>query len=380
VSQDVFIVAGEASGDLQASLLSRAMRAVRPGLAIAGVGGDRMRGAGVDVELDSVSAEWASMGPISAYMKIPWLLTVMLRLAERIRARAPRLLICVDFGAFNLRMLEWLRFTGYRGAALYYFPPGAWLDNAEQARKVARVADVLTPFARQRDFYASLGLQAVFVGHPLVEAIEPRPARPRREQPRIAVLPGSRRDEVAVMLPVLAQAADRASAYLGAHFTIVAASGARARQIATLWALSGGPAGAKIVHSDATDAMRDADLAWTASGTAVLEGALCGVPQVAFYKLTDALYRIAQRRVPHIVRGPITLPNLVAGRSIVPELLQYDFTPERLLEESRTLLDDAGAAAQATGYREVRALLGPPDALDRIGAHAVGLIDGARQG
>jgi lipid-A-disaccharide synthase len=380
VGQDVFIVAGEASGDLQASLLSRAMRAVRPGLGIAGVGGDRMRGAGVDVELDSVSAEWASMGPISAYMKIPWLLTVMLRLAERIRARAPRLLICVDFGAFNLRMLEWLRFTGYRGAALYYFPPGAWLDNAEQARKVARVADVLTPFAHQRDFYASLGLQAAFVGHPLVEAIGPRPARARREHPRIAVLPGSRRDEVAVMLPVLAQAADRASALLGAHFTIVAASDARARQIATLWASSGGPAGAEVVRSDATDAMRDADLAWTASGTAVLEGALCGVPQVAFYKLTDALYRIAKRRVPHIVRGPITLPNLVAGRSIVPELLQYDFTPERLLEESRTLLDDAGAASQATGYREVRALLGPPDALDRIGAHAVGLIDGARQG
>jgi lipid-A-disaccharide synthase len=379
VGHDVFIVAGEASGDLQASLLSRAMLALRPGLSVAGVGGDRMRAAGVDVELDSVSAEWASIGPISAYLKIPWLLTVMLRLAERIRRRRPRLLVCVDFGAFNLRMLEWLRFTGYRGAVLYYFPPGAWLDNASQARKVARVANVLTPFAHQRDFYASLGLHAAFVGHPLVEAIAPRPPRPSRDRPLIAVLPGSRRDEVGVMLPVLAQAADRASALLGARFTIVAASAARAKQIAALWASSGGPAGAETVRLDATDAMRDADLAWTASGTAVLEGALCGVPQVAFYKLTDALYRIAQRRVPHIVRGPITLPNLVAGRSVVPELLQYDFTPDRLLEESRTLLGDTGASAQASGYREVRDLLGPPDALDRIAAHAVGLFDGAAQ-
>jgi lipid-A-disaccharide synthase len=379
VGHDVFIVAGEASGDLQASLLSRAMHALRPGLSIAGVGGDRMRGAGVHVELDSVNAEWASIGPISAYLKIPWLLTVMLRLAERIRARAPRLLVCVDFGAFNLRMLEWLRFTGYRGAALYYFPPGAWLDSADQARKVARVADVLTPFAHQRDFYASRGLHATFLGHPLVEAIAPRPARPRRDHPHIAVLPGSRRDEVAVMLPVLAQAAERANALLGATFTIVAASGARAKQIAKVWAASGGPAGAEIVRRDATDAMRDADLAWTASGTAVLEGALCDVPQVAFYKLTDALYRIAQRRVPHIVRGPVTLPNLVAGRIVVPELLQYDFTPDRLLAESRTLLDDAGAVVQAAGYREVRALLGPPNALDRIAAHTVALVDGARQ-
>jgi lipid-A-disaccharide synthase len=380
VGHDVFIVAGEASGDLQASLLSRAMHALRPSMSIAGVGGDRMRGAGVDVELDSVSAEWASIGPISAYLKIPWLLAVMLRLAERIRARPPRLLVCVDFGAFNLRMLEWLRFTGYRGAALYYFPPGAWLDNADQARKVARVANVLTPFAHQRDFYASLGLRAAFVGHPLVQAIAPRPPRARSARLHVAVLPGSRRDEVAVMLPVLAQAADRASAQLDARFTIVAASDARAKQIAALWAVSGGPSGAEIVRCDATDAMRDADLAWTASGTAVLEGALCGVPQVAFYKLTDALFRIAQRRVPHIVRGPVTLPNLVAGRRVVPELLQYDFTPERVIEESRALLDDAGAAAQANGYQEMRALLGPPNALERIAAHAVGLVDGTPQG
>ena len=356
------------------------MRAIRPGLTVAGVGGERMRAAGVDVMLDSVGAEWASMGPISAYFKIPWLLAVMLGLAERIRARRPRLLVCVDFGAFNLRMLEWLRFTGYRGAALYYFPPGAWLDNAAQARKVARVATVLTPFAHQRDFYRSLGLTADFAGHPLVEAIARRTGFARRDPPRIAVLPGSRRDEVAIMLPVLAQAASLANALWGAKFTVVAASGARAAQISALWAAAGGPAGIDVVRCDASDAVVDADLAWTASGTAVLEAALRGVPQVAFYKLTDALYRIARRRVPHIVRGPVTLPNLIAGHTVVPELLQYEFTPERLLQESRTLLDDPAAAmAQANGYEEVRALLGPPDSLQHIAAHAVGLLDGARR-
>jgi len=379
VGEDVFLVAGEASGDLQASLLSRAMRVQRPALTIAGVGGERMRDGGVDVELDSVGAEWASMGHISAYLKIPWMLAVMLRLAERIRARAPRLLICVDFGAFNLRMLEWLRFTGYRGSALYYFPPGAWLDNAAQARKVSKVSSVLTPFAHQRDFYQSLGLQAAFLGHPLVEAIAPRPARPRGEQPHIAVMAGSRRDEVSNMLPVLAKAAKLASVRFGARFTVAAASAARAEQIASLWTSSDGPAGIAIVRRDAADAMIDADLAWTASGTAVLEGALRGVPQIAFYKLTDALYRIAQRRIPHIVRGPITLPNLVAGRTIVPELLQYDFTAERLLEESRALLEDAGAAAaQMRGYADLRALLGPSDALQRVAAHALAMVDGAR--
>jgi lipid-A-disaccharide synthase len=381
VGTDVFLVAGEASGDLQASLLTQAMRAIRPELTFAGVGGERMRAAGVDVVLDSVGAEWASMGPISAYFKIPWLLMVMLGLAERIRARRPRLLVCVDFGAFNLRMLEWLRFTGYRGAALYYFPPGAWLDNAAQARKVARVANVLTPFAHQRDFYRSLGLAAEFAGHPLVESIARRAASPRRDRPRIAVLPGSRRDEVSITLPVLAQAACRAHDLWGAQFRIVAASAARAAQINALWSAAGGPVDIDIVRSDAAEAVVDADLAWTTSGTAVLEIALRGVPQVAFYRLTDALYRIAQRRVPHIVRGPITLPNLIAGHVVVPELLQYDFTPEELIEKSRALLDDAGAAAaQANGYEEVRALLGPPDSLQRIAAHVVGLIDRGPQG
>ena len=355
------------------------MRALRPELRLAGVGGDRMRSAGVDIALDSVGAEWASIGPISAYVKIPWLLTVMLGLAERIRALRPRLLVCVDFGAFNLRMLEWLRFTGYRGAALYYFPPGAWLDDETQARKVARVASVLTPFAHQRDFYRSLGLTAEFAGHPLVSAIAPRAPHVRRAEPHITVLPGSRRDEVAIMLPVLAQAAARARGQCGARFTIGAASAARAKQIASLWAASGGPLDADIVRRDAADAMNDADISWTASGTAVLEGALLGVPQVAYYRLTDALYRIAQRRVPHVVRGPVTLPNLVAGRAVVPELLQNDFTPERLVDTSRSLLDGAGAAAQSEGYRDVRALLGPPDSLQRIAERTLALVDGAQR-
>ena len=380
MNADVCLVAGEASGDLQASLIARAMRALRPHLTFAGVGGERMRAAGVRLDLDSVSAEWASMGPISAYVKIPWMLTVMLGLAERLRAHPPRLLVAVDFGAFNLRMLEWLRFTGYRGAALYYFPPGAWLDNPQQARKVARVARVLTPFAHQRDFYRSAGLVVDYFGHPLVEAITPRAAPPCNERPRIAVLPGSRRDEVAVMLPVLARAALLALNQLGAHCTVAASSDARAVQIRSLWAASGGPADVEVARRDASDAMLDADLAWTASGTAVLEGALRGVPQVAFYKLTDTLYRIALHRVPHIARGPITLPNLVAGRRIVPELLQYDFTPERLLDESRLLLrDSSAAAAQAQGYADVRSLLGPADSLTRIAAYAIAHVDGSRR-
>jgi lipid-A-disaccharide synthase len=375
MSADVFLVAGEASGDLQASLLVRAMRERAPTLSFAGVGGDRMREAGVDVVLDSVRSEWASMGPLSAYVKIPWLLAVMLGLAERLRARPPRLLVVVDFGAFNLRLLEWLRFTGYRVPALYYFPPGAWLDNNAQAHKVCKSATALTPFARQRDFYRACGLPVEYFGHPLVSVIEPRQPLPRGPATRIAVLPGSRLDEVANMLPVLARAATVFADGSPAEFLVVAASDRRAAQIKRIWAENGGPADAKIVRRDATAVFAEADIAWTASGTAVLEGALRCVPQVAFYRLPPALYAIVERRMPHIVRGPVTLPNLVAGRSVVPELLQDDFTPWNLCAASRDLLENAASAAeQARGYAEMRALLGAPDTLQRIATFAASML------
>jgi lipid-A-disaccharide synthase len=375
MSVDVFLVAGEASGDLQASLLVRAMRERNPMLSFAGVGGDRMREAGVDLVLDSVRAEWASLGPLSAYVKIPWLLAVMLGLAQRLRARPPRLLVCVDFGAFNLRMLEWLRFTGYRKPALYYFPPGAWLDNRSQAQKVCKVATALTPFVRQRDFYRACGLPVEYFGHPLVSAIEPQEPPVRGPVTRIAVLPGSRRDEVAIMLPVLARAAKLLEEGLRSEFLVVAASEPRAAQIKRIWAENGGPAEATIVRRDATSVFAEADIAWTASGTAVLEGALQCVPQVAFYRLPPALYAIVQRRLPHIARGPVTLPNLVAGRSVVPELLQDELTPVNLCAATRDLLENAASAAElARGYAEVRRLLGAPDSLQRIADFAVSML------
>jgi lipid-A-disaccharide synthase len=375
MSADVFIVAGEASGDLQASLLVRAMRARDPKLSFAGVGGDRMREAGVEVQLDSVRAEWASMGPLSAYVKIPWLLAVMLGLAQRLRARPPRLLVCVDFGAFNLRLLEWLRFTGYRKPAIYYFPPGAWLDNRVQAQKVSKVATALTPFVRQRDFYRACGLPVEYFGHPLVSAIEPREPLVRGPVTRIAVLPGSRHDEVAIMLPALARAAKVTEEDLKSEFLVVAASEPRAAQIRRLWAENDGPAEARIVRRDATSVFAEADIAWTASGTAVLEGALRCVPQVAFYRLPPAVYAIVQRRHPHIVRGPVTLPNLIAGRSVVPELLQDELTPANLCSTTRELLEnDARAAEQARGYAEVRRLLGAPDSLQRIADFAASML------
>jgi len=364
---DVFFVAGEASGDLQAALAVRAMRAMRPELHAAGCGGDRLRSAGAHVVYDT--SELASIGPISIIPRIPLLYGILRWLDATLRKRPPRVLVPVDAGAFNLRLIARMRGAGYRGPIVYYFPPGAWLDDERQARAVAASAMALTPFERQRDFYRRLGLPVAYFGHPLVSAIAPRPPRPLRAAPLIAVLPGSRREETARHLPVLASAAAGIERDTSAAFVAVAASAKRADQIRALWARCGGPPGLTITREDASAALRGADLAWVASGTAVLEAALVGVPQVMFYVVSIAQYRIAQRRLPAQLLRSIALPNLVMQRRIVPELLQEDFTPARLTEETMRLLDhDVERERMQEGYGELRAALGPPDALERNAA------------
>ncbi|HYK54493.1 MAG TPA: hypothetical protein VEV38_13295 [Candidatus Eremiobacteraceae bacterium] len=374
---DLFVSAGEASGDLQASLLVAALRELRPSLSVRAIGGERLRAAGAEIIEDSVAGRWASMGHLRAYLNIPWLLGRMLALANGIMRDPPRLLVCVDFGAFNLRMLEWLRFRGYRGRALYYFPPAAWLDRSAQARKVARVAEAITPFEHQSDFYKSLGLRIEWFGHPLVSIIRERAPRVPSTPPLVAVMPGSRDGEVDCHLPVLAAAAERFARERGARFRVVAASDALLASIGARWPQTcGGPA--SVVRSDAATAAVDADVAWVASGTAVLETALVGTPQVTFYRVSDAQYKVVERHLPHLLVGPVTLPNLVLGDRIVVELLQHAMSPERLLAETSPLLDDrARRETMLEGYSRMRRALGPPDSLERIAARVASMLDAA---
>lgn len=390
---DIFMSAGEASGDLQAALLLHEIRTLRPGVTCEAIGSERLRAAGASVLHDST--EWASIGPISALAKIPGLYLTMRRCDAQLRRDPPRLIIPVDFGAFNLRLLQQMRRSGYRGDIVYYFPPGAWLDDERQARAVAAAATPLTPFTRQRDFYRNLGLPCEYFGHPLVSAIAARAAiDPTAASgwpaelgllstlgPRIMIFPGSRSEEVALMLPVLARAAAALVTSMDASFVIASASAPRETQIRRLWNdVSGTPPciarGPAIARASAS-----ADLAWVASGTAVLETALRAVPQIAFYAITRAQYRIAQRRVPQFVRGPLTLPNLILGRTIVPELLQDELNLTNLIDRTRVLAFDAAArAAQLRGYAELREALGPPDTLMRIARFVIERLDAAGAG
>jgi lipid-A-disaccharide synthase len=304
------------------------------------------------------------MGPLEALRRIPPLLLIALRHALWLRANPPALVVLVDFGAFNLRLARMLKALRYPRPVLYYFPPGAWLDNPKQAVSVASNSIPLTAFAHQRDFYASLGLEIAYFGHPLASLVaprEPRPAPPP-DAGTIALLPGSRRGEIARHMPRLLEAYGILRARRPHVRALVSAANAEAER----WIRA--HSGSLEIVRGAKTALDAADAACIASGTAVLEAALREVPSVALYVVAPAQVAIAKR----IWRGSaITLPNLLTGRTVVPELQQDAATPNAIAEALEALLRDP--AAQVAGLRDVRRTLGASDALRRCAAFATAL-------
>lgn len=366
-----FLSSGEASGEFAATLLAQAIRRLDPDAEFEGIGAGRMRDAGVRLWRDHTG--WASMGPLAAIPRIPKLLAVMLQTARHIAESKPDLVILVDFGAFNLRLAKRLRAIGYTGAVLDVFPPATWLDRRRTAREVSAVAMPLTAFAHQRDFYASLGLPIRYFGHPLAAQYVMRAPKetPPADAGTVALLPGSRRGEVRYHLPRLLEAfAQLRRARPKLRGTLGAAD---ERALIEMRDAVGraGLSGISPVRGTRA-AIADADAAWVASGTAVLECALSGVPAVALYVISPLLVKHARR----VYSGRfVTLPNLVLEREVVPELLQDQATPDRLARTMDAVLHDPHV--QYREFERLRAALGPPDALDRCAEFAVGL---AREG
>jgi lipid-A-disaccharide synthase len=361
----VFVSAGEASGEMLAVTLLDAMRARGAELIVEGIGGERLANAGVTIVQSN--AGWASMGPIDALRKIPRLLAIGTRTAAYLRRTRYDLIIAVDFGAFNLRVMTLARAFGVNTPILYYFPPGAWFDNPRRAHAVAAAADALTAFTHQRDFYRSLGLPIGWVGHPLVSTIAPRPARPAppADGGVVALLPGSRASELERHVPRLLDAfVILRHRRPGVTAVISAADAAAAMAIRRELGLRS--AMPVTIVEQAAEAFAVCDAAAVASGTAVLEAALAEVPTVAFYVLSEAQARIA-RRVYH--RPFVTLPNLVLGEEAIPEVMQERATPMGLADALDHALDHP--QEQLPALRRLRDALGPPDSLDRCARFAL---------
>jgi len=366
-----FLSSGEASGELAATLIAQAIRSADPHAQFEGIGAARMRENGIQLWRDHTG--WASMGPLAAIPRIPKLLRIMLLTAQHIAQSKPDLVILVDFGAFNVRLAKRLREIGYAGPILDVFPPATWLDREKTARDVAAIVTPLTAFAHQRDFYRSLDLPIAYFGHPLAGHYEMRGPRaaPPADGGAVALLPGSRSGELRYHAPRLFAAFHDLQGRRPNLRGIVGAADEPAERYLRTLAQRQAVRAVDFVHGT-REAIGGADAAWVASGTAVLECALSGVPAVALYVISPLLVRHARRVYPGRF---ITLPNLVLDRAVIPELLQEQATPRRLADAMDTVLRDP--SEQYRQFEQLRDALGPPDALERCAAYAVELARGA---
>jgi lipid-A-disaccharide synthase len=359
-------------------LLSRAITAYDPQAQFEGIGAERMSRERFTLWRNHTG--WASMGPLAAIPRIPPLLVAMWRTAAHLAAEKPELIVLVDFGAFNMRLAKELRTKlHYTGPIMYLFPPATWLDKEGVARAVGAMTVPVTAFAHQYEFYKSHQQPVMFFGHPLTAQYElraPRPAPPL-DGGTIALLPGSRGGELKYHVPALLATLNilrTSRPQLRAVFGAANPQGERAIARAIKRARI---ANVTIAHGVA-DAIRDADAAFVASGTAVLEAVLAGVPSIAVYIVNPMVVGYGRRMQKKIFKATyITLPNLVLERELVPELLQDDATPEALAAAMEAVLLDP--SQQYEQFAEVRERLGPTTALEDCAKFAVALAKAGQE-
>ena len=368
----VLLVAGEASGDLRGAELVGELRKLRPDVRVTGVGGDRLREAGMDVLVDA--AELSAMGVTELFGAIGSIVRSYRRVRGAITgangAARPDLVVLIDFPDFNLRLAKVARRAGI--PVLYYVSPQVWAWRRYRVKTLAKRVDhlaVVFPF--EADLYRGL-TEVSFVGHPALETVRassaPDDVRRRHglatDRPLMTLLPGSRGSEVRALLPPMVEAVRR----LGVQ-SVVALAHESLRPLAREIC----PPDMPLVHGETWDLVSAADLVLLSSGTATLETALLERPMVIMYRLSPLSYGLARM----LVRVPfIGMPNLILGKAAVPELIQADVTPERIADEARRILDDpARAAAIRADLARVRALLGEPGAAHRAAEIAVRMID-----
>lgn len=366
IERRLLLVAGEASGDLHAARLVRALHALGP-CRVRGVAGPALRAAGVEPLM--AMEELAVLGFAEIPARLPALFKTRARLLRALEEFAPHAVVLVDYPGFNLRIGPQLKRRGAR--ILYYIAPQVWAWHPERAAAMARWVDhlaVVFPF--EEPLFRAAGVAATFVGHPLMDELSPEvdEATFRAEigatggQRLLGLLPGSRPQELDRHLDVLLGAARRLSQ--GRPDLVAVLPLAPGLDPARLAGRA--LAGVRVVQGRVRATQAFATACAVASGTATLETALFGTPLAILYRTGRLNYAIA-RRVVHLPH--IGLPNIVAEREVAPELIQDGLTPERLASIIAPWLDDAQAnAAQRRGLAVVRERLGGPGASSRAAA------------
>ena len=374
----VLLVAGEASGDLHGADLLRALRQRAPEVEVSGLGGEHLRAAGMRTVADA--REVATVGVVEGIGRLRALVRVYRALTRILRREKPDLCVLIDFPEFNLRIARVARSVGV--PVLYYIGPQVWAWRRGRVRKIARLVNrlaVVFPF--EPGLYERWLPDVEFVGHPLLDRVAA--TRGREETLRahgldparrtILLLPGSRAKEIDYILPPMLDAVAELAPMGDYQFALALAHTLdRADMEARIRAAG---LDVPVVANDLYNLVAASDIALVTSGTATLECALLECPMVIVYRLsptTFALGRLLVRGVRHV-----GMPNIVAGRTVVPELLQGDVTGPKIAAVAQGILDDPEGRARITaGLREVRQQLGRGGAADRAAVIAVEMMQG----
>jgi lipid-A-disaccharide synthase len=319
-------IAGEASGDSHAAALIAALRAREPSLVVFGAGGPKMKAAGMELVLDltehAVVGLW---GVLKNYGKFRRMFFDLVRVAEE---RKPDAVVLVDYPGFNLRFAKQMKQRGIK--VIYYISPQLWAWHASRSKQIERdVALMLTIFPFEKDWYAKHApkLHAEFAGNPMAEKFAANPKSEIRNPKFVLLLPGSRVEEVQRIFPVMKGVVDQMPPDLEFVAAAVDEKTAGMMQHPRI----------RVEVGTAQQRMREAALAITASGTATMECAFLGCLMVVVYKVNWLTYLVGRSLV---TVNWLAMPNVIAGRAIVPEFIQHDAQPERIAAAASALLND----------------------------------------
>ena len=381
----VFIIAGEASGDQHAAGLCRELKAMRPDVSIAGMGGPAMEEAGVEIVVPN--SRLAVVGLVEVISHAGPIIDAYRTVKNWLKEKKPSLLILVDYPEFNLLIASTAKKLGI--PVFYYISPQVWAWREGRVKKIRRLVDrlaVILPF--EKEFYAKHGLEVVFTGHPLIDTVKPKVDRDtfcklhnmQPEQPVIGLLPGSRSGEIRRFFHIMIETGRIIQNRIPAsQFVIPLAPGLdsstrdyikeQVHALLPAWDRDN----FRLVHNATHDAIGASDIILTASGTVTLEAGIIGTPMVVMYTVSPLTYFLGR----HLIKvAYCSLVNLVAGREIVPEILQKEVNPERLSMEMLYLLENkerlASMRKELSGLPE---MLGGGGAARRAAEAALEVMD-----
>lgn len=363
----ILISAGEASGDIHAAAVTAAIKKIDSSAEVFGMGGDALRNAGGEVLFDI--KDHGVMGFVEVLKKLPDLFKLRDDFEKVMDERKPDCLITVDYPGFNMKLAKLAHDKGI--PVVSYIAPSAWAWHKSRAKKVAKIVDkVACIFPFEYDVYKEAGAYVEFVGHPLVDIVKPSMTKEEamafagKEEGKklILLMPGSRLMEIEKMLPTLLEAAKIIKKQLPEVSFVMPRAGTIPISLLEEKIQASG-LDVKITEGNNYDLFSVADLALATSGTVTLEAALCGLGSVIVYKTNSVTYFIAKLlvNIPHI-----GLPNIVAAKSVVPELIQNDFTPAKVAQEALALLESERNAKMKEDLAYVKERLGKPGAVGRV--------------